>query len=69
MKGRSCLTNTISFYEQVTRLMDEGKAEDGIYLDFCKAFDIVPHNTLLEKIAAHGLDGCILHCIKNWLNG
>ena len=49
--------------------MDEGKAEDGIYLDFCKAFDIVPCSTLLEKLAAHGLDGCTLHWIKNWLNG
>jgi len=25
MKGRSSLTNLISFYEQVTRLVDEGK--------------------------------------------
>jgi len=42
---------------------------DVIYLDFCKAFDTVPHSILLEKPAAHGLDGCTLHWIKNWLNG
>ncbi|XP_066858563.1 LINE-1 reverse transcriptase homolog [Anser cygnoides] len=32
MKGRSCLTNLISFYDQVTRLVDEGKAVDVVYL-------------------------------------
>ena len=30
MKGRSCLTNLISFSGWVTRLVDEGKAVDGL---------------------------------------
>ena len=68
MKGRSCLTNLI-FYNQVTDLVDEGKAVVVVYLAFSKAFDTVPHSILLEKLAAHGLDGCTLHGIKNWLNG
>jgi len=69
MKGKSCLTNLISSYEQVTRLVDEGKAVGVLYLDFSKAFDTVPHSILLEKLAAHGLDGCTLRWIKSWLNG
>ncbi|KAK4820693.1 hypothetical protein QYF61_003613 [Mycteria americana] len=68
-KGRSCLTNLISFYDKVTRLLDEGKAVDVIYLDFSKAFDMVSHSILLEKLAAHGLDGCTLRWVKNWLDG
>ncbi|GAB0202693.1 mitochondrial enolase superfamily member 1 [Grus japonensis] len=69
MKGRSCLTNLISFYDLVTRLVDEGKAVDVVYLDFSKAFDTVSHSILLEKLAAHGLDRCTLRWVKNWLEG
>ncbi|KAK4827494.1 hypothetical protein QYF61_018794 [Mycteria americana] len=68
-KGRSCLTNLISFYDKVTRLVDEGKSVDVVYLDFSKAFDTVSHSILLEKLAAHGLDGCTLCWVKNWLDG
>ena len=67
--GRSCLTNLISFYDKVTRVVDEGKAADVVYLDFSKAFDTVPHNNLMEKLAAHGLDGCMLCWEKHWLDG
>ena len=44
--------------------MDEGPAVDVVYLDFSKAFDAVPHNILVEKLAAHGLDGYMLR----WVN-
>ncbi|KAK4822092.1 hypothetical protein QYF61_009792 [Mycteria americana] len=68
-KVRSCLTNLISFYNKVTCLVDEGKAVDVVYLDFSKAFDMVSHSILLEKLAAHGLDRCTLCWVKNWLDG
>ena len=55
MKGRSCLNNLISFCDQVTHLVGEGKAVDVVCLDFSKAFDTVSHCTLLEKLVAHGL--------------
>ncbi|KAK4823680.1 hypothetical protein QYF61_005651 [Mycteria americana] len=53
----------------VTHLVDEGKAVDVVYLDFSKAFDTVSHSILLEKLAAHGLDGCTLRLVKTWLDG
>ncbi|KAK4828097.1 hypothetical protein QYF61_023459 [Mycteria americana] len=49
--------------------VDEGKAVDVVYLEFSKAFDTVSHSILLEKLAAHGLDGCTIRWVKNWLDG
>ena len=69
MNGNSCLTNLISFYDKVTCLVDEGNAVHVVYLDFSKAFVTVPHNILVEKLAAHGLDGHTLHWVEHWLDG
>jgi len=63
------LDQLISFCDQVTHLVDEVKAMAVICLGFSKPFDTVPHSVFLEKLAAHGLDGCTLCWIKNWLNG
>ena len=67
--GRSCLANLISFYDKVSHLVDEGKAVDVIYPDFSKDFDTVPHNILMEKVAAHSLNRCMLCWVKHWLDG
>ncbi|GAB0186457.1 mitochondrial enolase superfamily member 1 [Grus japonensis] len=69
MKGRSCLTHLISFYDKVTRLVDEGKAVDVVYQDLSEAFDTVSYSILLEKPAFHSLDGHMLCWVKNWLYG
>ena len=69
MKGRSYLTNLISFYDRATCLLDEGKPVDVVYLVFSKAFDTVSHSILLVKLAARGLDGHTLCWVKNWLDG
>ena len=63
------MTNLISFYDQVTHLVDEGKAVDVVHLGFSKAFDTVSHSILLGKLAAHGLDRYTLHQVKKKLEG
>ncbi|RMC17166.1 hypothetical protein DUI87_05743 [Hirundo rustica rustica] len=68
-RGRSCLTNMISFSDQVTHLVDAGRALDVVYLDFSRAFDTVSHSTLLDKLAARGLDRSTLRWVRNWLDG
>ncbi|RMC20396.1 hypothetical protein DUI87_01245 [Hirundo rustica rustica] len=64
-RGRSCFTNLISIYDQVTHLVDEGKAVDVVYLNFNKA---ISHIILLEKLTTLSLDRCILCWVKNWLD-
>ncbi|KAF4789078.1 RNA-directed DNA polymerase from mobile element jockey-like protein [Turdus rufiventris] len=58
-----------SFYDQVTFLVDTGKAVDVVYLDFSKAFGTVSHNKRLENLSAHDLDRSTLCWVKNWLAG
>ncbi len=57
MKGKSCLTNLLSFYTRVIEAADRNENYDVLYLDFCKAFDKVPHHRLLLKLQVHGVDG------------
>jgi len=68
-KGKSCLTNLIAFYEDMTVCVDEGRAVDVVYLDFSKAFDTVSHNILLGKFRKCGLDEGSVRWIENWVNG
>ena len=66
--GKSCLSNLLEFFEEVTKILDKGEAVDLVYLDFAKTFDKVPHHRLFKKLEAHGLGGNVLNWIREWLN-
>ena len=66
-KGKSCLTNLLSFYRKVFETIDKGDEYNIIYLDFSKVFDRVPHRRLLSKVKAYSIGGKVLEWIRGWL--
>ena len=70
-KGRSCVTNLLSFY---SRVVDKVQERDGwvdcIYLDLKKVFDKVSHRRLLWKVEHKGgLTGQTLKWMESYLRG
>ena len=50
----------LSALEDWTEMLDTGVSIDAIYLDFSKAFGSVPHERLLLKLKAQGINGQLL---------
>jgi Reverse transcriptase (RNA-dependent DNA polymerase)/Endonuclease-reverse transcriptase len=67
--GRSCTTNLIEFLDKVTEAVDGGHGVDIVFLDFAKAFDMVPRQRLIAKLKARGVRGKVLQWIDAWLTG
>ncbi len=59
------MTNLLEFLEDVTKYVDEGNPVDVLYLDFAKAFDKVPHQRLVKKIAAHGIGDTVVKWVES----
>jgi len=49
-KGKSCLTNLVAFCNEVMVPVNTGKATNVIFLDLCKALDMVSHYILISKL-------------------
>lgn len=65
--GKSCLANSLETVEEITNFLDRGHDVDLIYLDFCKAFDSVPHSRLLIKLQSFGITGNTLAIFQDFL--
>ena len=66
-KNRSCVTQLLEVYDKLTEMIDDGKSVDIIYLDFKKAFDSIPHERLLQKMAGYGITGKTQDWVRNFL--
>jgi hypothetical protein len=53
--GYSCESQVIRVYQDIADSLDNGSRIDAIIIDFSTAFDLVPHDQLLTKIAASGV--------------
>ena len=62
LKARSCLTNLLCFFEEITKWVDEGSP-----VDIIDAFDKVPHQRLILKLKSHDVGNSIINWIEQWL--
>lgn len=69
LKGRSVEDQLIVTYNDVTLWLDEGYSVDLVMFDFRKAFDVVNHKILIEKLRNIGVEGVLLNCIRDFLVG
>jgi hypothetical protein len=58
--GYSCESQVITVYQDISDSLNNGSRIDAIIIDFPKAFDLVPHDRLLTKIAAPGVDSRVV---------
>uniref|UniRef100_K7F0M3 Reverse transcriptase domain-containing protein n=1 Tax=Pelodiscus sinensis TaxID=13735 RepID=K7F0M3_PELSI len=68
VKNKSCQINLIAFSYRITSLVDKGEAVDVVFLDFSKAFDMVSHDILINKLGKYNLDGATIRWVHNWLD-
>ncbi len=62
---RSCLSNFLTFYNDLFTVHDISRSLDIVYIDFQKAFDKVPHNKLMFNVEQLGIVGKVHNWIEN----
>ena len=67
MRGKSTTTQLLEVYHNILENVAGGKEVDVIYLDLTKAFDKVPHNTLLKKLESSSIRGPLLSWFHSYL--
>jgi hypothetical protein len=67
--GYSCESQVITVCQDIADSMDNGDRIDTVVIDFSKAFDLVPHDRLLMKIAISGVDSRVVAWVREFLLG
>ena len=65
--GYSCESQVITVCQDIADFIDNGDRNDAIVIDFSKAFDLVPYDRLLMKIAISGLDSRIVAWVREFI--
>jgi len=63
--SKSTCTNLLECLNDWTRNSEKGLPTIVIYIDFCKAFDVIQHDKLFVKRLSYGIGGTLLQWIKN----
>ena len=67
--GRSTEDQLIIFYGNILRWVDKGFVVDVVFMDFSKAFDLVLHTLLIDKLRLLGFDSALVNWIESFLVG
>ena len=59
-KGRNSQHVLIRLLEEWRQHLDNNKVVGGVFMDLSKAFDRVPHDLLIAKLAAYSVDENLL---------
>ena len=54
--------------EEWRKNLDDKYVVGGVLMDLSKAFDCVPHDLLIAKLAAYGIDGNLLRYVNSYLD-
>ncbi len=65
--GYSCESQVVTVCQDIADSLNEVVKTDTKIIDFSKAFDLVPHDRLLTKIAATGVDLRVVVWVKEFL--
>jgi retron-type reverse transcriptase len=67
--GYSCESHLITVCQDIADSMDNEDKIDAIVIDFWKAFNLLPHDRLLMKIANSGVDSRVVAWVREFLLG
>ena len=65
---RSCLTQLLSYWDNILDHMEQGKGVDAVYTDFAKAFDKCETGVLLHRLKDCGIRGKMGHWLAAFLD-
>jgi len=63
----SCESQVIAGCQDIADSLDTVADIDAIIIDFSKVFDLVPHDRLLTKLAASGVDSRVVVGVREFL--
>lgn len=67
-KNLNTTAAALSLLNNIRQAVDHNKFSSAIFIDLCKAFDMVNHEILLEKLEYYGIRGIPLKLIESYLS-
>lgn len=67
-KGRSTTCAVFEFTDSVLKALDNNSNARGIFADLSKAFDLVNHKILIQKLDHYGVRGTVNNLFSSYLN-